>query len=281
MGHSIRVSAIQRLCLHDGPGVRTTLFLKGCYLSCPWCCNPETIHYEGDTYFIKDRSLCGSSKICSSCEERGGSRLKGHCPLGAFERTYRDYTPEELCALLLRDRSLFESGGGVTLSGGEPLMQAPQLLPLLDRLKSERIHIALETSLYAPKNHFELIKSFVDYWIVDVKFQFGFISYLEKDLFLEDFGMNLEWVQANALSRMKTRMVISHQAIPYLSSIVERLKRYHVCQVELLPCHQLAENKYRQLGMRKNCYYAPTEKELEHCLKVLCRNDISVEVLPL
>ena len=281
MGHSIRISAIQRLCLHDGPGVRTTLFLKGCYLSCPWCCNPETIHYEGDAYFVKDRSLCGSSRICSSCEERGGARPKGHCPLGAFERTYQDYTPEDLCALLSRDRSLFESGGGVTLSGGEPLMQAPRLLPLLEQLRSERIHIAMETSLYAPNKHFDLIKSYIDYWIVDVKFQFGFISYLDKDLFLGDFGLNLEWVQQNAPSRMKTRMVISHQAIPYLSNIVERLRRYHVCDVELLPCHQLAENKYRQLGMRENGYCAPTEKELESCLNVLRENGISVEVLAL
>lgn len=281
MQHRLRVSAIQRLCLQDGPGVRTTVFLKGCYLSCPWCCNPETILYDGDDYFCKAPELCGTSRICKGCEVMGGKRPKASCPLRAFVKTYTDYDVEELHSILLRDKSLFSMGGGVTLSGGEPLMQARQLVPLLEQLRADNIHIAIESSLYAPSQNFDLISEYVDYWLVDVKFQFGFISYLEKNIFLEDFANNLRFVQEHYPASCVFRMVISKQAIPFSKDIIARLKRYGIRSLELLPCHQLAENKYKQLEQLPSRYSTPEESELVEFRFQLQQQGINTNLLKL
>lgn len=281
MQRKIRVSAIQRLCLQDGPGVRTTVFLKGCYLSCPWCCNPETIHYDSYLLFCKDSSLCGKSSLCKLCEVFQGSNKRENCPFGAYTKTFEDYNIEQMYHLLLRDKSLYEQGGGVTISGGEPLMQAEQLHPLLSLLHDDGIHIALETSLYAPRSHFEKIAPLVDYWLVDVKFQFGFISYLKKNKYLNDFAENISDIQKNYSSDHIIRMVISKQAIPQTDNIVKRLSMYGIKELELLPCHQLAENKYKQLDCKPSLYCAPDKDELENFVKVLEGNNLKIKVLNL
>lgn len=281
MQHKIRVSAIQRLCLQDGPGVRTTVFLKGCYLSCPWCCNPEAMSYDDSLIFCKDSSLCGSSSICQSCEAFGGALKREMCPLGAYCRTFEDYEVNELYATLLRDKSLYDQGGGVTFSGGEPLMQAEQLYPLLTLLHDNGTHIALETSLYAPRYNFQRIVSMVDFWLVDVKFQFGFISHLEKNKYLDDFAANLSDVQNNFSSNHIIRMVISKQALSQIDSILERFFKYNVTEIELLPCHQLAANKYKQLGNKPSVYGAPDEEGLRTFVQTLKTNGLRVNVLKL
>lgn len=280
MKDKIRVSAIQRLCIHDGPGVRTTLFLKGCYLSCPWCCNPETIYYNKDLFFEKNRDICGKSSICNSCEILGGERDKLDCPLGAYVKTYTDYSVDELYELLVADKSIFDTNGGITISGGEPLFQAIELVPLLKKIKDDGIHLAIETSLYGPKENFECIKHFIDYWIIDVKFQFGFISYLEDNKYEADFTSNISWVQTQT-SNMKIRMVISHQAIKKANEILARFKKHSISNIELLACHQLAENKYKQLGLNPSHYSAPSDDELSEFINVLSANNIYSNVLSL
>lgn len=281
MKHKIRVSAIQRLCLQDGPGVRTTVFLKGCYLACPWCCNPETIYYNDSLLFCKNSTLCGNSSLCKSCEVFHGNRKRADCPLGAYSKTFKDYEVQELYTLLLRDKSLYEQGGGITFSGGEPLMQAEQLLPLLSLLHAAGIHIAVESSLYAPRLNFEKITPLIDYWLVDVKFQFGFISYLEKNKYLCDFVENLSEIQHYTSAQYVIRMVISQQAILQKEAILERLLKYGIKEIELLPCHQLAENKYKQLGYNPPVYCAPKKKDLDAFIILLESNGLNVNVLKL
>lgn len=282
MQHNIRVSAIQRLCLQDGPGVRTTVFLKGCYLSCPWCCNPETIYFDDTTFFCKDSSSqCGKLSFCQSCDVFQGHRKRENCPLGVYKKTSTDYDIDELYSLLLRDNTLYQQGGGVTFSGGEPLMQAEVLYPLLKKLHEDGIHIALESSLYAPVEKFQKIVSLVDYWLVDVKFQFGFISYLEQNKYIHDFAANLSEVQRECKSKHIVRMVISKQAIPKVDDILDRFSRYGIKTIELLPCHQLAENKYLQLGRKPPVYCAPEKEELSKFVEKLKVNNIKVNILKL
>lgn len=274
MQHKIRVSAIQRLCLQDGPGVRTTVFLKGCYLHCPWCCNPETIYFDKEEYFLKDHTKCGFSKLCDSCEIMGGQRDKGSCPFGAIVKTYTDYDTDELYSLILRDKTIYERGGGVTFSGGEPLFQAKQLSGLLKALKQDHIHIAFESSLFAPRNSFLEVKEFVDYWLVDVKFQFGFITHLPKDVYKDSFAENLRDLQDEDPANLKIRMVISHQAISKIKDIIRRFKLYNIKNVELLPCHQLGKSKYQQLSQPVPDFYAPTKEELDTFQGQLLENGI-------
>lgn len=249
-GRNIRVSNLQRLCVNDGPGVRTTIFLKGCYLRCPWCCNPECIDYHSDSFYKKaDCNI--NDKICSECELNNGIRNKTDCPLNVYERTFKDYTQKELFDIIIRDDYYFKNGGGVTFSGGEPLFQAGNIIDLLNNLHSSGIHIALETSLYAPHKDFCQISPLIDYWLVDLKFQMGFFP--NGSISLEyDFKKNLLSLQkSNHYGSVKYRMVLMKEALCKTDMIIEKLKRYNICEIEFLPYHNLGSRKYIQLGKKK------------------------------
>jgi len=248
MPAKIRVTAIQRLCVNDGPGVRIVVFLKGCYLQCPWCCNPEAIHYDEDEYF--DKGNCKypeRNPICKNCELHGGLATKDRCPFGAFEKTYKDYRVEELFSLLMRDATLYRDGGGVTFSGGEPLLQAIAIAPLLQRLKDEKIHIAFETTLYAPSAQYNAAKEYVDYWLVDLKFQFGYMTNKDYTVDANDFEANLQDLQSSQKDVIY-RMVVMEEMMEKASQIVQRLKGHGIDGIELLSYHGLAESKYKELG---------------------------------
>lgn len=260
----IRVTAIQRLCVHDGPGVRTVIFLKGCYLRCPWCCNPEAIDYDDNRLY--DKSICKKGEnpiICRNCVLIKGKRKKEECPIHAFEKIYTDYNTEELFTLIMRDKNLFKAGGGITFSGGEPLFHAIQLFPLLQRLRSEGINVAIETSLYAPKNHFMLLKDLVNYWLVDLKFQYGYISNRTYDICWTDFESNLSNLQHNIdKSFICYRMVIPRNIIDCFEKAILELEKYEIHQIQLLAYHSLAKNKYKELKSTFNEFQTPTEQEL-------------------
>jgi len=247
MAAKIRVTAIQRLCVNDGPGVRTVVFLKGCYLECPWCCNPEAIHYEGDEYFDKGRCKCPEKNpICRNCELHGGNMPKDGCPFGGYEKTYKDYTADELYGLLMRDEPLYRDGGGVTFSGGEPLLQAFAIKPLLQRLRKENVHIAFETTLYAPREQYQAVKEYVDYWLVDLKFQFGYIANRDYDIGIHRFEENL--LDLQSLGRdILYRMVGMEEMMSLKNKIVNDLLMHEITKLEILDYHGLAENKYKQL----------------------------------
>lgn len=261
--NKIRVTAIQRLCVNDGPGVRTVVFLKGCYLHCPWCCNPEAIQYDGDEYF--DEGKCKypeKNKLCQNCELFGGKQSKEMCPLGVYEKTYSDYSVDELFELLMRDISLYRGGGGVTFSGGEPLFQAEALEPLLNKLKKENVNICFETTLYAPVVKYMLIRNYVDYWLVDLKFQYGYIQnnkYKTDTSLLESNLMDIQKEEQNHCYRM----VIMKEILYKTDLIVAELLKHHIDTIELLPYHALAENKYKKLKMTFHRFGTPTNNDME------------------
>lgn len=142
---------IQRFSLHDGPGVRSTVFMKGCPLRCAWCHNPESQSTEPQ--FVRLATRCMHCERCSD-EESANPVVTGRtsadvelCPTGALEEVGHTMTVDEVVAVVLRDRIFFdESGGGVTFSGGEPLMQAAFVAECLRRLQAEGVHTAVDTS---------------------------------------------------------------------------------------------------------------------------------------
>ncbi len=155
------IGNIGRYSLHDGPGIRTTVFFKGCPLRCPWCHNPELIQPEPEIAFTARRCMaCGDcARVCpeQAASLANGDRIdRGHCtacglcadacPTRALERVGREYGLEELLEVLLRDRLYYEtSNGGITLSGGEPTLQMGFAGRLLARLRQEGLHTAMET----------------------------------------------------------------------------------------------------------------------------------------
>ena len=157
--HSSRVliTKIQRFSLHDGPGIRTTVFLKGCSLRCPWCSNPENIEPYLQTYCL-DKKV-GTYGRYISCNELYEEVTKDRAFYKTTSGTCRAKDAEDLESL----------PGGITFSGGEPLLQIKNLKPLLLCLKNENIHIAIETSLFAMQDQLELALECVDLFYVDIK----------------------------------------------------------------------------------------------------------------
>ena len=272
----LRVSAIQRLCIDDGPGVRTVVFLKGCYLSCPWCCNPEMINYGGDLYF--DNGLCinnSDSVICRRCVLHGGAQPKESCLLNSYEFTYRDYDIDELFEVILRDKLIFDQGGGVTFSGGEPLFQSKHLQCLLEKLKKAGVHIAVETTLYAPPTNYSLIKEYVDFWLIDVKFAIGYFPNGNYKVEKDALRMNLRDLQKNGKSGVSFRMVFMSEGLKNIESIKRKLIECGISNIELLPYHNLAENKYKRLKKNMTYFHQPTKDEFFHLRQVLESGNIS------
>jgi pyruvate formate lyase activating enzyme len=146
---------LQRFSLQDGPGLRTTVFMKGCPLSCLWCHNPESQAARPEILRLENRCMaCGRCSEADLAGRSGRVMAEGDleaCPTGALQQVGQPLEAAALVRQLLRDRVFFdESAGGVTFSGGEPLMQAPFLVEALDRLRAEGVHTALDTCGFAP-----------------------------------------------------------------------------------------------------------------------------------
>lgn len=251
----LRVTNIQRGCVYDGPGVRTTVFLKGCPMRCPWCCNPEAQTFEEDYFINDDKCLClkgHMSKLCETCERVNGNRSIRECPFGVAEKTSIDYEPETLLQLLLRDKDLYkESKGGVTFSGGEPLYYAEELSELIRLLKKQDISLALETTLVAPTPYIEMVDNYIDNYIVDLKLQPQMMLY--DATYIKNISAMLSKI---GMARCIFRMVFVQQMDEFKEKIASVLHRLNINEIELLLCHNLASKKYEKLGLNATDFSA-------------------------
>ena len=180
-----RIFDIKRFCIHDGPGIRTTAFLKGCPMDCIWCHNPEGISCGPDLIVRHERCIhCGTCRaVCPEGavrEERGVVRIDrakctlcgvcvDRCPPRAIQRVERDLSDDELVEELMRDKIFSDISGGATLSGGEPLMQPEFSLSVLEKLKSRGMDTCIETSMLAPPDVIRALPELLDHVIVDIK----------------------------------------------------------------------------------------------------------------
>jgi pyruvate formate lyase activating enzyme len=174
-----RVFDVQRYSLQDGPGIRTTVFLKGCPARCAWCHNPESQAFGPEVFVLETRCVhCGTcATVCPRGAPPPGSGLCAACggcveacPAGARRLAGREVTVEDVMADVLRDRLFFEdSRGGVTFSGGEPLAQCDFLAALLEAARDRGLHTAVDTCGFAPAGRFLALAPLVDLFLFDVK----------------------------------------------------------------------------------------------------------------
>lgn len=180
----LKVSEIQRFCMHDGPGIRTTVFFKGCPLSCAWCHNPETRKAYSEILFYKNK--CIGCAICENACKNGAAGLNNPhridrskclrcvlcasaCPTGALEVCGEDMTVSEILAVAKKDMAFYGELGGITLSGGEPFAQGEAIITLLKECKENGISTVVETSGFADTDLLLRAAPYVDLFLWDVK----------------------------------------------------------------------------------------------------------------
>lgn len=238
-----RIFNIQRYSLNDGAGIRTVVFFKGCPHRCPWCANPESISPKIET--VRRESKC---LHCAPC-----LRDADECPSGAFERIGRDVTLDELEREVMKDDVFFRSsGGGVTLSGGEVLMQAPFATQLLKRLRCYGIHTAIETAGDSPLSRLLPLARQCDEVLFDLKI-------MDPEQARSVTAVNLPRVMEN-LTQLVAEGINVIPRVPLIpgytltdanmASVLAFLLPSGIRQLHLLPFHSYGEPKYRLLGQQ-------------------------------
>lgn len=216
---------IQKFSIHDGPGIRTVIFFKGCPLRCLWCSNPESQSTCPQTLWNKDNS----PKIVGELK-----------------------SVDEILTEILKDKDFYEeSGGGVTLSGGEVLVQTDAATALLSKCQGYGIHTAIETTGYAPADKFRKLISKTDLVLFDVKHYDNKKHKLYTGVPNEMILSNIQWAcQANV------RIIARIPVIPGINDTLEDangfcslLKSLNIINVNLLPFHQFGQQKYDQLNI--------------------------------
>lgn len=255
MEEKLLVTNIQRMCMHDGPGIRTTVFLKGCNLYCPWCANPENIHPFPEKYNKNGRE-------------------------GEYGKYY---TTDQLVWEILRDRRYWEPDGGVTFSGGEPLLWMKGLSAVMESLKQKGVHLAVETALQTEKSLLETAAGYVDLFIVDIKI-------LEPERCKEVLGGDVQRYTENVgmLKKMGKTMLFRipcNREHTIQQGNVERIKRflaqYADVPVEIFATHSLGKGKYESLGLPFRAYQELSAGELAEIADDLseCGNRVRVNII--
>ncbi len=276
---------IQRFSLHDGPGIRTTVFFKGCPLACSWCQNPESHKLSSELIFYKDscigcfqcREACPDDAIldhplvridypkCSVC-----GKCVSVCNTDSLRLVGREWNADELLDEVLKDRDYFEeSGGGITLSGGEPLLQSDFLKTFLPLVKEIGLHINLETCGMAAWNRMEEILPWLDLIFYDIK-------HMDSEIHKKHTGCGNEMILDNfvRLAKRFGNLQARMPVIPGINdtqgnvrSLAAFLKENNHDSIHLLAYHNMGEAKLERINTRQKPMNLKSMKA-EHLLKV-------------
>ncbi len=260
---------IHRFSLNDGPGIRTTIFLKGCYLKCDWCHNPESQSFKPQLSFNPDKCIdCFECvKVCPTGAHQiqnekhfvnwdlcdvSGNCVKV-CSTGALKIIGSDCNVSELISEAVKDKKYYDkTGGGITISGGEPLAQFQFTKELLIEAKKNNLHTVVDTCGFADKDHYKGILSLVDLFLFDYKFtddeKHKKFTGVSNKIILE----NLDFLYHN-----KASIILRCPLIPgvndneeHLNGIKALIKKYPLLKaVEIMPYHDMGKDKARKTGM--------------------------------
>ena len=264
-----RVFDIKKMAVHDGPGIRTTVFFKGCPLHCDWCHSPESISGEVELKYVPQ--LCTNCHTCVNMCPEGCHRIDvsgqhvldradctvcgicaENCAYGALDLVGSDRKLDDILTTILKDKRYFDaSGGGVTFSGGEAMLQSDSVLELARRLKENGVHVALDTSGAVPWAAYERVLEYVDLVLFDVK-------HTDPDLLLIHTGASLTHITAvlHRIDATGTEIVLRCPIVPginateeHFGAIGELAETLHgVTAVHVLPFHPFGASKATMVG---------------------------------
>ncbi|GAB6171716.1 glycyl-radical enzyme activating protein [Paradesulfitobacterium aromaticivorans] len=288
------ITNIQRYSLQDGPGIRTTVFLKGCSLRCPWCHNPEAQRTSPEVYYNAEKCI-GCAKCAEHCPtgatyiERDGmdsflrfdrekctgcGECVNDCLTGARELIGQSLTIDEIVKEATADRLFFlNSGGGITISGGDPLYFPHFTIELAQRLKNEHVHLAVETAAFCQWTYLEQLVEYIDLFLIDIK-TMDAAKY--KKHIKGELGVILKNLE-NLLEKKASVRV----RLPIISGFNDSLSDYEdlvnylgqlrgkIASVDILPFHSYGEKKYQFLGRYEDYQYRSVPNMTYKPIKVL------------
>lgn len=292
---------IKRYAINDGPGIRTTIFLKGCPLRCVWCHNPEGWTLQPQKLYKKTKCI-GCKSCVDACPQQAleltpdGIRPTGNscllcgkcaeeCPTTALEMCGKEWSMEALMAEIEKERAIMEnSGGGVTLCGGEPLMHADYTLQILHELGRRGFHRTVDTTLYASQETVEKVAEACELFLIDLKLMDSAKHQLytgvpneqilqnirhlaEKD---KDFFIRIPLIEGvNADDENMEVTALFLESLPWQRRTVN-----------LLPYHDVGKDKHRRMWSRYNPQgfqmTPPSEETLQHCADLLASHGLTV-----
>ena len=284
-----RIMDVKRFAVHDGPGIRTTLFLKGCPLKCRWCHNPEGISpWPQMAYYAHKCIGCGECvSVCAYGAQRMGE--EGHvydrarcvacgkceeaCLGEAMKRFGREITVEEAAQLLSEDRAFYGDQGGATLSGGEPLLQKDFAVAVLKRMREMGISTAVDTCGCVPRAAFEAALPYTDIFLYDVK-------HIDPEQHRRLTGQSNERILENIrfLSDAGARIEVRMPLVPGCNDDEETLRgigaflgKLRIERMKVLPYHAMARSKYQALGMEDTMprVDSPSNETLNRAVSIL------------
>ena len=296
--HSIKINLteIQRFCMHDGPGIRTTVFLKGCPLRCAWCHNPETQKSDPQLLYyaqkcigctacaavcpngvhsfeiehMLDRTLCHSCGLCAKA-----------CPTGALELVGKDWSVEEVLDVVEKDRAFYGDQGGVTISGGEPFLQKEATIALLKACKEKGLHTAVETCGFFDSTLLEDAVTCTDLFLWDLKDT-------DAERHKQYTGVSNELILANLKkvdsmgAKMRLRCILVNGVNTqkdHYAKIAEIANSLSRCEgVDLVPYHAYGGSKATFLGLADNgrVDWIPTQEQIDEARNFLRRLEVNV-----
>ncbi len=263
------ITNIQRMSIHDGPGIRSVIFMKGCNLRCKWCHNPETFVPAPEVEWISGKCIhCG---VCTEVCRYGALQMDAgmvhfdkakctacfecipHCYPEALQKIGREVSPEETLAEIRQDFPYFEaSGGGVTISGGEPMLQPGYVRQTLGLFQEAGIHTALETNLTVAWDQYEALLPYTDLLMADLKV-------VDSDIHKRWTGAGNRRILANIdrLDRSGIPYLLRTPVVPGFNHTEEHIEKIarlvarleNIRKFELLPFHPMADTKYKNLGI--------------------------------
>lgn len=290
---------IQKFSIHDGPGIRTTVFFKGCPLNCLWCHNPESKESGKQILYDSEKCvLCGTCvKVCPKSAIKIENNILStdlnkcdfcnlccvYCIHGARQIAGREYTVDEVLKEVLKDRVFYESSnGGVTVSGGEPLKYIDFVEELFIKLKEEKIHTAVDTSGAVNFQCLERIAKCTDLFLYDIKLMdeekhIKFIGDSNKKI-LENLE-RLSKIHNNIIVRMPIIEGVNAD-IDHIEKTIDFIKELNIKKVNLIPYHDIAKHKYKKLGMHydEEKMSKPSNEKMKYFKEIFERKGYEVKI---